>query len=346
MKTLSMLRIQWLLIPVSISFFQVLSQQTQTITHLDEKLQDNQNILYSSTFRAAWTNLKENVFGEDILLQKPLSIAHQLNKNPVHFDESDQNIYIKSGFIDDGVLDEIIQDLRKNYGIDDAGLDDYYHAEAGIISFALMKKTIGFKYKFQSMDHLFESEGMKTKVAGFGINNIGSETDQKHLLSQVKLYDFLSDQDFIVKLFGDQEEWEIILAKVNLEKTLKETLNKVMMRVSKGNSQRLSFHDELVIPKIRISEITEYKQLYGKHLANKGYETYYFIAALQKINFSMDESGVVANASAEIVLEKKAPKPKHLVFDKPFLLMLKRKDHNEPDLVVYIQNQEFLVPVE
>jgi hypothetical protein len=77
---------------------------------------------------------------------------------------------------------------------------------------------------------------------------------------------------------------------------------------------------------------------------------YEIIEAKQRIAFHLDHTGAIiedesimaADAAAEGAFED-TPLPQKLVFDKPFYILLKKKDNPNPYFVAYVQNTEIMM---
>jgi serine protease inhibitor len=74
------------------------------------------------------------------------------------------------------------------------------------------------------------------------------------------------------------------------------------------------------------------------------------LLALQNIRFQMDEKGVRLQSEAHMSFGCSAPynpRPKHeMIFDKPFLIMMMRKDATLPYFALWVANPELLVKAE
>ena len=157
---------------------------------------------------------------------------------------------------------------------------------------------------------------------------------------------------------------EIIIAKVPREATLLETIKQVENRINNPTPKQLNTSttkhlndsttkqyststtlipgDILAIPKINLDISKEYSELLGKHLANKGFEKYFFAIANQNINFSMDEQGARAGSDVTIML-KKGPSARRMVIDGSFLIYLKEYGADRPYFAAWIDDPEWLV---
>ena len=104
----------------------------------------------------------------------------------------------------------------------------------------------------------------------------------------------------------------------------------------------LNKNDVFSCPSIRLKHHREYKELINKNLLNKGFEQYFIFKMFENIKFDMDEKGARAENEAVIVLGKSAQiedkEPRHFVLDKPFWIIMKRKDSKVPYFLLGVNN--------
>ncbi len=312
------------------------------IAHLNEKLPSNTNIVYTPTMRAAWTMLKDNVVGERIILTKSLSLTAALNSYSFRVPESNDWLAM-SGFVENGIIDKINNRMKNQFGISDAGLDEYTDEE-GIICFSYLHKITGFRKNFETLKWDFPSKDGSKSVECFGVSK-GSDSEKKAIREQVRIYDYRHPDDFIVKISSSEPGKELILAKVPFGGTLSGMVQDIDRRINLPGDSRLTETDELVIPKINFDIMHSYDEFLGLHLKNDGFEKYFFVSMLQKIKFSLNESGAEAIATGEIVLKKGAVS-RHYIFDKPFMAILRDKNSSEPEMVLWVDNTGILQPAE
>jgi hypothetical protein len=70
------------------------------------------------------------------------------------------------------------------------------------------------------------------------------------------------------------------------------------------------------------------------------------LSAVQNIRFQMNEKGVVLRSEAEVHFgcAAMAPMPEHImVFDRPFMVMMLKKDAPLPYFALWVDNAELLV---
>jgi hypothetical protein len=99
--------------------------------------------------------------------------------------------------------------------------------------------------------------------------------------------------------------------------------------------------DELIIPKIKLSSKRSFSELLHQHLANRGFESWFFAVASQQLEFTLDESGVLVEITGKIV-KIKGPVSRIYAFDKPFLLICREKGSEEPDMAAWIATPDVM----
>jgi len=316
---------------------------TQVIPHLEEKIDFTKNIVYAPTFRASWTMLKEDILHNNVIVGGAYQFGTMMNKSPYRPEHIDDWV-LHAGFVEEGIIENINSSLQSKFGISETDLDQFKDEKDAIICYSRFQKALIFNYPFEELEWDFECNGESKRIKCFGVSKSGEreQTDElKARNQQVRVYDYRNPDDFIVRLEGKEENKEIILAKVQPNKTIKETLITVLVRMQLAAPEELIFLDEMVIPKINVNIEHSYDELSGQHLSNPGWTEYFFARASQEIHFSLDETGAQGNATGEIV-KIKGPQSTLYIFDKPFLVIMKEKDVAEPDLVMWIANTDYL----
>ena len=143
------------------------------------------------------------------------------------------------------------------------------------------------------------------------------------------VYDYKSVDDFIVELKTQSQSDRLILAEIPWERTLAETVATVWTRLQQSKPGSMQRHTDLFIPVIDFDVLRHYHEL-----ADIG-------VALQQIRFKLSVRGAILKSESVIV---KAAAFKNLVFDKPFLVMIRRTDASQPYFALWIANAELLVP--
>ena len=69
------------------------------------------------------------------------------------------------------------------------------------------------------------------------------------------------------------------------------------------------------------------------------------VLAMQSIRFRLDENGAVLKSEAAVkVADKPLKKPRQLIFDKPFLILLERHGAEQAYIALWVDNPELLAP--
>ena len=145
------------------------------------------------------------------------------------------------------------------------------------------------------------------------------------------MYDYRSEDDFIIELKTQSESDRMVLAKVQPEPTLAETIRSVCKRLDLAEARPMLKASSLSIPVLDFDILRRYQGLSPVGIA------------AQQIRFRLDETGAVLKSEA---LAAEAAVFQHLIFDKPFLVMLQRVGAKNPCFALWVANVELLVPAE
>ena len=223
-----------------------------------------------------------------------------------------------------------------------------------IIAKAEFSKSLPFDFKLQSYTNklVFDNQ----KVTSFGVNGY----DDYEKLKTVKIIYYKNDNNFIIKLLPKEREHEIILFKTSesfnsIAEMTTEIKKLTEIGISEIKNDKINWkyyineEDELIIPKFNFNIETNYTSLEGNNF-NAEKQNYIIEKALQRTAFKLDESGAIIESEAEIevaaveeIEEIEKPKPKKMIFDKPFLILLKRKDAKNPYFGLWTTNTELMI---
>jgi len=309
---------------------------------LAEQLDINANTVYAPAFRAAWTLLATNIIGEPVKMVNPILLAGELNQHPYR-PENLSDWVLEAGNVEDGVIERIRQSLMYSFSETAPELDKWRKEKDAVICYARLVRVMTFKYPFESLDWNFFNGKKMERVSCFGITKkrFNEDKDIAAMQQQVRIFDYRHPDDFIVTLSTADPDAEIILAKIPPQNSLKEMVAAVSERIERSFPEEFSNIDEIMIPKIHLESEKRFEELIHQHLANKGFEEWFFAEARQSVNFSLNESGALATATGEIV-KIKGPTSRIYAFDKPFLVICKNRNSTEPELVAWIANTDVM----
>jgi len=320
----------------------VTEHEVFVIAHLNEKIPSASNIIYAPNFRASWTKLKNDIIGADIVLTKSLSLTAGLNQYSYSLPDNDDWLAM-AGFVEKGILEEINSAMQKKFDIRETGLSRFSD-DKGIICYSYLNKTLHFAQPFETLTWDFPGKKESQAVECFGVSK-GTGEVKAAMREQVSIHDYRNPDDFIIRISSKEPGKEIILAKIPSGGIMSGMVKEIDERIDLPGIGKLSEIDELVIPKIEFDIEHSYDELLGLFLKNNGFDDYFFARAVQKIGFTLDESGAQARATGEIIL-KKGPKSRLYIFDKPFMVILRDAGSSEPDMVVWVDNIDILKVVE
>lgn len=284
----------------------------------------DQNIIYAASFLFAWDEIKQ-VVGNDLNIDKAqYEDLYEMSLSSSHFNSLTKSEYTSNVQI----LEEVIN------------------------ASAYFKKTLDFEKEFESFNNTlsFNNESVKS----FGL--WGDDYDRSFM---VKLLHYKNDDDFIVKLLPKDTEHEIILyktespnklclcwlrneAKVKIDTGIKDKEN-----IMRAWRYRFEDEDKLEIPKIRFNIETNYSEFEDATLNASG-TNYLITTAYQRTAFVLNEKGAIVESEAELDVtsalppDEEIPEPKKLIFDKPFLILLKRADSKNPYFMMWVANTELM----
>ena len=317
---------------------------------LDVPIQPGQNVIWCGTFQLAW-NETCSLIGEDLAFAEPSPLADLLNKKSfVKSDVDDASYVALAGFVRDGIHKKIR-----------CALDEKFHGLArprlipskeitprpqDIVAYAYLFKNLEFATPFERLDRPLEFGG--TEVSSFGLGPF--KPGQVAMYPQVLIFDYKSENDFVIELKTKSEGDRLILAKVKPGETLASTVVTVEKRVAASTGEQASVGDLLTVPKFNFDVTRSFEELERNLLVPRNPEVakdLFILSAVQNIRFQMDEKGVKLRSEAHMAIGcamEVPPQPQHImIFDRPFLVLLKRAGAKTPYFAMWVDNPELLV---
>ncbi len=296
------------------------------------------NFVWAGAMNLAWTELNENILKEKLRLNTQDEVALQMVEalnNPVFTknDLDEKSYYIKSGYGQKTVrlINEESKRKFPRKSFDDLTLD---LKDTDIISYAYFLKETEYETEFTEGAVYFDS----VKVSGFF-------ADTKAEKSNVKVLDYQNADTFIVGLQLKNDEDQLILAK-GFQMDKPQPLIDRINSFHEENLGSLNKKDVFSCPSISLKHYREYKELVNKNLLNKGFEQYFIYKMFENIKFDMDKKGARVENEAVIILGKSAriddEEPRHFVLDKPYWIIMKRKDSRVPYFLLGVNNVELM----
>ena len=338
--------------PVAFSGDSKRLENSAIVPTLDTPMPDGKNVIWCATFQMAWSRLRDDVIGEPIRVANAEDVAERLNKAVVADDDLPAgSYYAAAGFTKDGVVERVRREMQEQFQKEPTDLDD---KEAVILAYAYLRASVPFTLPYFDNDGAFQftnARGQKTQVSSFGLRQ-KDESRYLDLRDQVDVLYLHRDKErdqpteFALDLCRDSKPNQIILACIPRKGTALATLGDLDGKIAEGQvrerDRRLGDNAKLLVPNLHWSLIHHFAQLEGsdKRLLNNGFAPLYLGTAVQTIDFRLDRSGVELKSEAQIAAKScEAP---DFVFDRPFLIVVKKRGAERPFFVMWVDNAELL----
>jgi len=312
--------------------------------HLEQQIASNMNVLWCSTFQLAWNELCD-LTGGPIVMESPPAMVPILNKRSASKEDLDQACYVAmAGLANEGIYRKIRKELKEKFkGQASPELLDAT-PEMDWVAYAYLFKELPFRWAFTRFHEKLMFEGYY--VDSFGIDQLlDNQRDEVRMASQVDILDYRNNDDLIIELKTQAEDDRLILAKIPPEATLGETISAVEKRIQNAKPDKMRQLEDLYVPVLDFDILRRYSELCGHSIrtANKRLDGTSIVIAAQTVRFRLDERGAVLKSEA---IMAGALMERSFVFDKPFLILIKRREANRPYFALWVGNAELLVPVQ
>lgn len=298
-------------------------KSTIFVPTLESSFDTEKNSIYCATLLFAWNEIKEEI-KEEIEISTRYRDLTLINNSKSHI----------------GVLQD--NEYSVSYDI----TEDYITANAEF------SKSLPFEIDLTGdLDNIsFE----KTQVQSFGVYGVDYERS-----NLVKILYYKDDDNFIISLQPKDKSHEIILIKREFaftsmqqvwketERLLEEGDNEKQLSKTSWKYQFLT-NDYLVIPKIEFNIKTNFKSIEGNTFSS-GDNDYLIEGVTQRTAFCLNESGAKVQSESKFTVcvdeteNVEEPTPKEMQFNKPFAILLKRKDSRNPYFGLWVANTELMI---
>jgi len=314
-------------------------EATVVTPHLECAITGDENVLWCATFQLAWNQLCDLLRGP---VQSDIASAAEmttlLNRQTVDANDLDEASFVALAGYPTGGPDDILDRIT-------VALDEKFNGAAhpellperaelkkdDWVAYAHLFKSLPFRWAFDR----YRYGGLAfagADVQSFGFHQLlPDQKNEVRAASQVRVYDYQGENDFIIELKTRSESDRMVLAKVQAKPTLAETIRSVRKRLDATEAKPMLKASSLNIPVLDFDILRCYHELSPVGMA------------AQQIRFKLDETGAVLKSEA---LAAEAAASQDLIFDKPFLVMLQRVGAQNPYFALWVANAELLVPVE
>ncbi|MCX5712223.1 MAG: hypothetical protein NTY47_04005 [Candidatus Omnitrophica bacterium] len=324
---------------------------TTVTSYMQDDIVPGKNLIYCSTFQLAWNQLVDDIIKAPIQLSDDPLIARMLNQRLTGKQDLSEDCYIAmAGLKKDGIEERINQALKVKFKTT-PGIDISLQHPDDILAYAFLLKDLKFEKEFQNIKRGIMFNG-DTYVEAFGIEDFShialnpDSLTQPEIIDykdQVAIMDYKNDNDFVIILKNKSPDDELILAKISPGKTLIDTINLVINRITPSAYSKLRDGEKLAIPRFDLNILREYQELVNKDLLNKGFDGYFISKAIQSIRFKLNEKGAYLKSEAAIASANEDIRLRAFILNKPFLILLKQKGAKYPYFTIWVENAELLI---
>ncbi len=301
-----------------------------------------QNYVWGGAMNMAWTELAQNFAKGAIELdtkdEATLETLYKLN-NPVFGkqDMDEQSYYVKSGY-GQSTVQTINKECRKKFPTKSIADLKVELGERDIISYAYFLKEIEYMRAFNKHEVMFKER----PVEGF--------TADAESYKNVRILDYTSDDKFLISLQLKDSKDQIFLGKGypmdNPDEVVKLLREKAPAMKEPGTElgAPMNKKDVFMAPMLHLDYNRQYHEMMGKSILNKSLLGYGISVMQEIIKFDMDEKGArVENEAVIVVATSAGPghdsyKPKQLILDKPYWVVMKRFDSQNPYFILGVNN--------
>ena len=343
-------------------------KQTVIVPTLDTPVPPGKNVIWCSSFQVAWDHLKADVIKAPVKVANAEEVADKLNRAP----ESESDLpegfyYATAGLVRDDIVGTIQREMARRFpGKEMPSFEDV--TPESIIAYAYL--TAGVKFSiafFDSNEPLSfqDSTGGKGSVSAFGIRPEDeyaysrlreqvevlyaeeARTREEHQRNQESRSGLPAPLEFALDLCKGSSPVQIVLAKVAAKDSLTEALADLQKKIREWSPATPEYErvfqvsDVLLVPNVFYRVRHRFSDLEGpgKVLLNPGFSKYWVEEALQSVEFKLDRSGAEVASQAGAVVRLLA---RYFVFDRPFLIVLRKRGAEHPFFVMWVDNAELL----
>ena len=301
------------------------------------------NYVWGGAMNLAWNELNQNILHEPLRLSTndkiALGMVGKLNNATFSNKDLDKSsYYVKSGY-GQQTVETINKESRDKFPEKSFGDLMISLKPTDIIAYAYFLKKVEYMNAFKEITVKFNNEDVK----GFFAYN-GPQR------KNVKILRYSNDDHFIVSIRLKDSSDELIMAKgygMADPRGLVDEIN--MSSVSPVGD--MDNGDRFAAPKLHLDHERSYSELMDKFLANAGFAEYSIEQMYEKIKFDMDEKGARVENEAVIIGLENSPMVKQkvykrLIFDKPYWVMMKRKNSKIPFFILGVSNTELMEKAE
>jgi hypothetical protein len=294
-------------------------KQTEFLPILEHQIHLDKNAIYCPTLLLVWDGLRNALGGS------------------IEVDSVDRDLYL----------------FNRSKDFENTLLKNEY-----LSSFKVTHNSIYVKAEFKKLLPLMVPMTGDVGELVFDRKEVASFSNKGEGNESAELRYYKDDNHAVVSLLLKDPSQEILLFKTEIKfRTLSAALRELEENIKAGDMEKqsgknrwkfdFSIEDKLVIPKIKFDIKTDYPAMEQK-MVHSGRMRLDVMELTQQIAFSLNEKGVEIESSGlgEVVfsepVQDEERKPKKIIFDAPFFIVVKRKERANPYLMLWVANSELM----
>jgi len=332
-------------------------QHTVIVPTLDTPIPEGKSAIWCASFQIAWNKLKTDVAKGPVLIQGAEEIADRLNKSPVtEADLPERSYYAAAGLEKHGIIERIKREMGEKFPTVPPPTFSEARERVGV-AYAYLKAGVDYETPFDDLGrdelHFKDATKKATFVSGSGIGERDEHSAHgDKLRAQVRiLYSRFEGRDvlseFVVDPSKNTTPNQVLLARVkprgSLAKILEEVESRIQQGAQGGGGESMRSGERLLVPWMHWRIQRRFVEIEGpdKPIANPALEKCWFGHAEQLISFRLDRRGSSVESQSQLEAKKSAPL-RLFAFDRPFLIVLKKRDAANPFFVMWVDNAELM----
>jgi hypothetical protein len=332
-----------------------LLERTVVVPTLDSPCPPGKNVVWCSSFQLAWNEIRDNVIGAPFDVTGAEDIADRLNQAPHRASDLEAgSYYAAGGWTRDGIVKRIEKELGARFPRRELPDFNEFEDVGGILAYSYLTANVPFTHPFRQLDAGFtftDSQGVATDVSGFGLweaflsryEDIREQVEVLYVLPEDPEH-FWGTKEYALDLCRDSKPYQVVVAVVEPKASLAETYEHIQRGMERFRTQGdyrgtrwFQGGDELRVPDMFYRIDHRFAELVGKMVANVGMP---ITEAMQTIEFRLDRSGAMIESEAFVAIKAE---PRQFLFNRPFLVYMKKRDAERPFFVMWVDNAELLV---
>jgi hypothetical protein len=324
-------------------------QRTTVVLTLDTPLPAGTSVIWCASLALAWQEMEKTLHSGPVALEGAEDVSRALGSLP-DIGLLPEDHYLAAGFVKDGILDRIRREMPARFPgapILDLPAADPDH----LLAYAYLQASVRYEFAFRDSEKPLpfkDSQGRVTPVKAFGIRKKDADQGKPTFRGQVSIL-FREGEEFAVDLSQNTRPYQIVVARLGRKATLRAALADLEERIARATLKKLdpnlSDGAILLVPNMTWRVEHRFRHLEGKRLRNPTLPPGSLLDwAFQVIEFKLDRHGATLASHADVLDWQDGAPEEHFLLDRPYLIVMRRRDLQTPFFVMWVDNAELLRP--